>query len=68
MIEFELKEEDIKLFHLLKSTGLCPSGGAAKFVVSQSLVKVDGQIETRKACKIHKGQKVEFEGQIIMIK
>jgi ribosome-associated protein len=67
MIEFELKEEYIKLFHLLKCTELCPSGGAAKFAVSQNLVKVDGQIETRKAAKIHKGQKIEFEGQIVSV-
>ena len=68
MIEFELKEEFIRLFHLLKSMELCPSGGAAKFAVSQSLVKVDGQVETRKACKIRKGQKVEFEGKVILVK
>ncbi len=66
-ISFTLSAEFIELFKLLKVTGLCESGGMAKLAVSQSEVKVDGQIETRKACKIRKGQSVEFSGQMIVV-
>ena len=66
-IPFTLTEEFIELYKLLKVTGLCESGGVAKYAVLQSEVKVDGQVETRKACKIHKGQRVEFAGQIIRV-
>jgi len=66
-ISFALTTEFIELFKLLKVTGLCESGGAAKCAVSQSEVKVDGQIELRKACKIRRGQQVEFGGQIIFV-
>ena len=66
-ISFTLATEFIELFKLLKATGLCESGGMAKHAVSQAEVKVDGQVETRKACKICKGQQVEFGGQIIFV-
>lgn len=66
-IPFTLTEEFIELFKLLKVTGLCESGGMAKYAISQSEVKVDGQIETRKACKIRKGQQVEFSGEMIFV-
>ncbi len=66
-ISFTLSEEFIELFKLLKTTGVCDSGGMAKYVVSQSEVKVDGQVETRKACKIRRGQQVEFGGKIIFV-
>ena len=66
---FELEgREYIQLNDLLKITGLCNSGGQAKLLIDQGLVKVDGQIETRKRCKVRKGQVVEFEGQVITVK
>jgi len=66
-ISFALTEEFIELFKLLKVTGLCESGGMAKHAIAQSEVKVDGQVETRKACKIRKGQQVEFGGEIVLV-
>lgn len=66
-IPFVLATEFIELFKLLKVTGLCESGGAAKYAISQSEVKVDGQVETRKACKIRHGQQVEFGGETIVV-
>lgn len=67
-IPFPITTEHIELYKLLKVTGLCESGGMAKCAVSQSAVKVDGQIETRKACKIRKGQQVEYAGETIVVK
>ena len=66
-ISFSLTGEFIELYKLLKVTGLCDSGGVAKYAVSQSEVKVDGQIETRKARKIRKRQRVEFGGSVILV-
>lgn len=66
-ISFTLSAEFIELFKLLKATGLCESGGSAKFAVSRGEVKVDGQVETRKARKIRKGQSVEFSGRTVRI-
>ncbi|HOW87122.1 MAG TPA: RNA-binding S4 domain-containing protein [Candidatus Omnitrophota bacterium] len=67
-IPFTPAGEFIELFKLLKATGLCDSGGLAKYAIANSQVKVDGQIETRKACKIRQGQRVEFSGHTILVR
>lgn len=69
MEEFHLEgREFIELHNLLKVTGLCESGGMAKAVIAEGRVKVDGNVELRKRCKIRQGQVVEFEGQVITVK
>jgi ribosome-associated protein len=65
--KFPLRGDFIELFKLLKLTGLCDSGGAAKAAVSEGLVQVDGVTETRKACKIRVGQKVRFGESVIEV-
>ncbi len=67
MITFELKDEMIELHRLLKTTGLCDSGGMAKLLISEGLVQVDGQVELRKRRKIRRGQTVEFDDQTIVV-
>lgn len=68
MIEFQLTKGDfIQLCDLLKTTGLCESGAFAKSVIAEGEVIVDGQVETRKRCKITSGQVVEFNGEKITI-
>ena len=64
-IKFSLKNEYIELNKLLKVTGLCATGGMAKVVIDEGLVKVDGKTEFRKRCKIRKGHRIDFDGDII---
>ncbi|MEC7182545.1 MAG: RNA-binding S4 domain-containing protein [Bdellovibrionota bacterium] len=52
---------------MLKRVGLCQTGGHAKMVIADGLVKVDNEIELRKRCKIKDGQIIEFEGQRIKV-
>ena len=61
-IDFELRTDFITLDDLLKATGLAPSGGAAKQLISEGRVRVDGQVEMRKACKIQAGQVIDLQG------
>ncbi len=69
MKEFELLDKEfIELDNLLKVTQLCDSGGTAKRVISEGRVKVDGNVELRKRCKIRTGQIVEYEGHKIIIR
>lgn len=69
MIEFELAGQDyIELHSLLKVTGLCESGGVAKLLISDGLVRVDGAVETRKRCKIRSGQVVNFNDRRITVR
>jgi ribosome-associated protein len=60
-------KELIELHDLLKVTGLCNSGGTAKAAIAAGSVKVDGNVELRKRCKIRTGQIVEFQGQKINV-
>lgn len=66
--EFVLRGDHITLDALLKVTGLAPSGGAAKAMVAQGLVEVDGQVESRKTCKIRAGQVVSVAGVVSAIR
>jgi len=69
MIEFDLADHEyIELHSLLKVTGLCESGGIANLLVGDGLVKVDGEIELRKRCKIRTGQTVELNDQQIGVR
>jgi len=68
MDEFKLSgKEFIELHDLLKVMDLCGSGGMAKTAISEGQVKVDGNLELRKRCKIRSGQVVEFAGNKIVI-
>lgn len=69
MEEFELGDNEfVELKNLLKLMQLCESGGVAMTVISEGQVKVDGNVELRKRCKIRTGQVVEFEGKKIVVK
>lgn len=59
-IEFQLRGEHIALDALLKATGLAPSGGSARMIITAGEVLVDGQVELRKTCKIRAGQRVSL--------
>lgn len=68
MSAFSLEGRDfIALNDLLKITGVCGSGGAAKILIAEGQVKVDGRIELRKTCKIRNGQTVEYAKERITV-
>lgn len=61
MKEIEITAEPIELYKLLKLENLVASGGEAKYVIAEGLVRVNGEIETRKRKKIYAGDIVVFE-------
>ncbi len=63
----KLREEFIKLGQALKASGMVDSGVDAKIVISDGLVKVNGQTEIRRGRKLFSGDIVEFDGNIINI-
>jgi len=52
---YQLKEEYIELFKLIKLLDLVDSGAEAKMIVADAHVKRNGEIEMRKRAKIRKG-------------
>lgn len=62
-----LKDDYIKLGQALKAANLVQSGVDAKFAIQDGLVKVNGEVETRRGKKLYNGDIVEFEGNQIKI-
>jgi len=67
MIEFEISEEPIELYKILKFNNMVDSGGEAKYVISEGRVTVNGQVETRKRKKIVSGDVIEFQEEKIRV-
>lgn len=68
MTEFSLDgSEFIPLCDLMKIVNMTASGAEAKHIIAEGKVKVDGQTELRKRCKIRSGQVVEFQGQSVKV-
>ncbi len=67
MQTIHLREDFIKLGQALKLAGLVESGVDAKFVIQDGLVKVNGQIETRRGKKLIAGDMIEYDGQTIRV-
>lgn len=67
-LDFDLDRDYVELNQLLKLAGVAASGGEGKAIVSEGVVKVDGQVELRRTAKIRAGQVVELPGVRIRIK
>jgi ribosome-associated protein len=65
MDNFKIKGEYIQLNQLLKVLGWVNDGGMANDVIDNELVKVNGQIETRRRNKIYPGMTIDFNGNLI---
>jgi len=67
--EFKLRPEDeyIELIKLLKLKQIVQTGGHAKIVVEEGLVKVNGVIELRKRNKLREGDVISIEDWLITI-
>ena len=61
----EVRGEYIQLDQLLKTTGLCHSGGFAHAEIEAGKVTVDGVVETRKRAKLRPGQQVGYGGELV---
>ena len=59
----EISSEPVELHKILKFEGITSSGGEAKSVIAEGLVKVNGSVETRKRRKIVSGDIIEFGNQ-----
>lgn len=67
-MEIKITTEFIKLDALLKFAALVGTGGEAKFVIAEGLVKVNGETCTMRGKKLRAGDTVEFNGETVTIK
>jgi len=64
MMKFELKDEYIELFKLIKVLDLVDTGAQAKMIVADGYVERNGEIELRKRAKLVKGDKLVIGGDV----
>lgn len=67
MQTIKIKDEFIKLGQLIKLAGLVDNGVEAKYVIQNSLVFVNGVIDTRRGKKIVPGDVVTYKDQEIRV-
>ena len=59
-MQFQLQEEYIELYKLIKVLDLVDSGAEAKLLVANGYVKRNGEVELRKRAKIKSGDLIEI--------
>lgn len=67
MIDVKINGEFVELYKVLKFEGLTQSGGAAKLVIADGQVYVNGEVETRKRKKLVAGDIIRFDQQELRI-
>ncbi|MCI9382136.1 MAG: RNA-binding S4 domain-containing protein [Dorea sp.] len=63
----KLRDEFIKLGQALKAAGLVESGAEAKEVITDGLVQVNGETDTRRGRKLYAGDIITFDGEEVKI-
>ena len=59
--------EYIKLDSLLKAANLTGSGGEAKLMIQEGMVRVNGDIELRRGRKLDPGDRVSVQGYEVVV-
>jgi len=57
----------IKLDSFLKAVNEAASGGEAKIFIAEGLVRVNGEVESRRGRKLRPGDRVEIDGRSYQI-
>jgi ribosome-associated protein len=63
-MQFELQNEYIELYKLIKLLDLVDSGAEAKQIVANGYVYRNGQKEQRKRAKIRKGERLQIGEEV----
>ncbi len=63
----KIDKDYIELQQLLKKENIVGSGGEAKIMIKEGMVKVNGEIETRRGRKLYPNDIVEVEKRKIVI-
>lgn len=67
-MEFEITTEYIKLDSFLKGVNVVCSGGAAKEMIAEGEVRVNGEPELRRGRKLYPGDRVSLAGHEFVVK
>ncbi|WP_210493391.1 RNA-binding S4 domain-containing protein [Patulibacter sp. SYSU D01012] len=67
MRDVEIRGDMIRLGQLLKLAGVVDSGGEAKVLLAEGLVRVNGEEDGRRGRQLHDGDVVVAEGHELRI-
>ena len=67
MEKITIETEFIKLDALLKYAALVGTGGEAKHVIAEGLVKLNGEVCTQRGKKVYPGDRVDFDRSSLLI-
>ncbi len=67
MEAIQISDDFIKLGQALKLANMVSSGVEAKIVIQEGLVKVNGEVDTRRGRKLYPQDVFEFEGQKVTV-
>ena len=62
-----IRDEFIKLGQAMKQADLVSDGVEAKYVISDGLVKVNGEVDTRRGRKLYVGDMISYNGQDVQV-
>jgi len=63
----ELQRQPVELYKILKFEGLASSGGEAKALIAEGLVRVNDELETRKGRKMLAGDVISLAGESYLL-
>lgn len=67
-MDIQITTEFIKLDALLKFAALVGTGGEAKYVIAEGLVKVNGEVCTMRGKKLRGGDTVTLAGRTVAVR
>ena len=63
MTQITIRDEFIKLGQAMKLAGAVESGAEAKDVITEGQVTVNGEVDTRRGCKLYPGDVFAYRGK-----
>jgi ribosome-associated protein len=67
LLDVPIREESIRLGQFLKLADLVDTGADAKGVLTEGLVRVNGEVETRRGRQLARGDVVEHAGRRVRV-
>ena len=63
----KIDTEYIKLDSFLKAVNIASSGGEAKIIITEGMVRVNGETELRRGRKLYPGDSVEVDNRVFPV-
>ena len=63
----KIDTEYIKLDSFLKAVNIASSGGEAKIIITEGMVRVNGETELRRGRKLYPGDLVEVDNRVFPV-